>query len=479
MSEGLTLAGRYRLVTKLGQGGMGSVWRAEHLTLGIPVAVKLIDPSIAQSEEALARFRREAQAAAELRSAHVVQIIDYGVENNTPYIAMELLEGESLADRLERVGRLSPAETVALLSQVARALTRAHQQHIIHRDLKPENIYVVREGEDDVVKVLDFGIAKKLGLSSTSSGVKTHTGAMLGTPYYMSPEQAKGHSGVDGRTDIWSLGIIAYECVTGVRPFDRDTLASLLIAICTEPLPVPSQVAPVPVGFDAWFARVACRDLAERFQTANEAILSLREVCGVSGNTQPLEITASSAITTANQLPEVLGLSSTGDPSAVTIGGAKKKRGLRRISLAAGAVAVLAVVGILVGRALSHRDSQNTNASASPNLSSSVAATPSMPPPLALGAASATASKVEGKAAPSVQVAALTQAPENAAKDPAGKGAQPLADRTNVSKGSTRSESSKGSGAAAVAGSGGNGKNSAGKGTTQPPRRDYDKSVGF
>ncbi len=479
MSEGLTLAGRYRLVTKLGQGGMGSVWRAEHLTLGIPVAVKLIDPTIAQSEEALARFRREAQAAAELRSAHVVQIIDYGVENNTPYIAMELLEGESLADRLERVGRLSPGDTATILAQVARALTRAHQQNIIHRDLKPENIYIVGEGEDEVVKVLDFGIAKKLGLGSTSSGVKTHTGAMLGTPYYMSPEQAKGHSSVDHRTDIWSLGIIAYECITGARPFDRETLASLLIAICTEPLPVPSQVASVPVGFDAWFSRVACRDLTERFQTASEAILSLREVCGVSGNTQPLEITASSAITTANQLPEVLGLSSTGEPSAVTIVGANKKRGLRRISLAAGAVAVLAVVGILVGRALSHRDSQNTNASASLNLASSVAAAPSIPPPIALGAASATVSRVEGNAAPSAQVAVLTEASESAAKDPVGKGTQPPADPTNVSKGSTRSDSSKGSVAAAVAGSAGNGKHSAGKGTPRPPPRDYDKSVGF
>ena len=348
MSEGLTLAGRYRLVTKLGQGGMGSVWRAEHLTLGIPVAIKLIDPSIAQSEEALARFRREAQAAAELRSAHVVHIIDYGVENNTPYIAMELLEGESLSGRLERLGRLTPADTVAILSQVARALARAHQQNIIHRDLKPENIFIVLEGEDEVVKVLDFGIAKKLGLGSTSNGVKTHTGAMLGTPYYMSPEQAKGQTGVDHRTDVWSLGIIAYECITGARPFDKETLASLLIAICTEPLPVPSEVAPVPVGFDAWFARVASRDLSERFQTASEAITKLREVCGVAGGTQLLEITASPGLPPEHGL-DLAELAKTGDPSAVTIGGANRK-GLRGLGLIAGALLVLAVAGVLVGK---------------------------------------------------------------------------------------------------------------------------------
>ncbi|HEY3666689.1 MAG TPA: serine/threonine-protein kinase, partial [Polyangiaceae bacterium] len=134
------IAGKYRLLRKLGQGGMGSVWYAEHLTLHSPVAIKLIDPSIADNAEALGRFLREAQSAASLRSPHVVQILDHGVDNGVPYIAMELLDGESLADRLTRVVRLSPSETARVLQHVGRAIGRAHEAGIVHRDLKPDNI---------------------------------------------------------------------------------------------------------------------------------------------------------------------------------------------------------------------------------------------------------------------------------------------------------------------------------------------------
>jgi serine/threonine-protein kinase len=281
MAEGRILAGRYRLISKLGEGGMGSVWRAEHLTLGSHVAIKLIDPAIAESAEALGRFKREAQACAELRSQHVVHITDYGIDNDVPFIAMELLEGEGLATRLERLGRLSYPETAHVLSQVARGLARAHEKGIVHRDMKPDNIFLVREGEEEVAKILDFGVAKKIGALSASSGVKTRTGMLIGTPYYLSPEQALGRPDVDHRSDIWSLGIIAYECITGVRPFDRDTLGALLTAICHEPTPVPSAVAEVPPGFDAWFARVCARNPAERYGSAVQAMAELRLVCGL------------------------------------------------------------------------------------------------------------------------------------------------------------------------------------------------------
>jgi serine/threonine-protein kinase len=275
------------LMGKLGQGGMGSVWRAEHLALGSSLAIKLIDPGITQSPEAAVRFKREAQAAADLRSAHVVQIIDYGVDDGLPFIAMELLDGESLGARLERMGRLAPDQAASILSQVARALARAHQAGVVHRDLKPDNVFLVREADGDIVKVLDFGIAKKLGVLSTTSGIKTGTGAMLGTPYYMSPEQVLGGSDIDHRADIWSLGIIAYECLTGQRPFEKETLGGLLMAICNDPLPVPSKVASVPSGFDAWFARACARDTSARFDSAIEATADLRTVCGVSVEPPP------------------------------------------------------------------------------------------------------------------------------------------------------------------------------------------------
>ena len=470
MSEGLILAGRYRLVSKLGQGGMGSVWRAEHLTLGTPVAVKLIDGSIAHSEEALARFRREAQAAAELRSAHVVHIMDYGVENETPYIAMELLEGESLSARLTRMGRLSPKETAGILSQVARALTKAHQQRIVHRDLKPENIFIVREGDDELVKVLDFGIAKKLGLSSTSSGVKTNTGAMLGTPYYMSPEQAKGKSEVDHRTDVWSLAIITYECITGARPFESETLASLLVAICTEPLPIPSEVAPVPKGFDAWFARCASRDLSIRFQSASEAVQKLRDICGWVGSGNSLEITATGH--SFKKPPAVLQLIETAQPSSITLDGSKKNR-LRRLAVASMAILLLGVAGVLVGRMLTKQVSRSTNASASPSHMQPTVSVEGIPSRMSLNSAvSATASATMAVDMPATPALGVTSAPQATGAE---KGSAASA---RAAKGSRASDSSKGGTGPATAPS--SGKTDKPNGKDPPPaRRDYDKSVGF
>jgi eukaryotic-like serine/threonine-protein kinase len=350
--EGTVLAGRYRLLSKLGQGGMGSVWRAEHLTLGTPLAIKLIDPSIAENAEALARFKREAQSAAELRSAHVVQIIDYGVDNQVPYIAMELLEGESLASRLERVRCLSPSHAAMIVSQVARALSRAHAAGIVHRDLKPENIYLVPEGDEDIAKVLDFGIAKKLSSLSSSSGVKTNTGALLGTPYYMSPEQGLGQSNIDHRTDIWSLGVITYQCIAGVRPFEKDTLGALLMAICNDPLPRPSAVAPVPHGFDDWFARAAARDVSLRFASAADAAAELRAICGqTSGRPSNAPGLSGVPAVSGSRAPEGTVLAGTpfdpgqtAVPSSVTIRGRKRAR-VRSLAVAVGGVAVLAVVG--------------------------------------------------------------------------------------------------------------------------------------
>jgi eukaryotic-like serine/threonine-protein kinase len=284
--EGTVLGGKYALLTKLGQGGMGSVWRAEHIQLRSPVAVKLIDAQIVANPEALARFMREAQSAAALRSPHVVQILDYGADRGVPYIAMELLEGESLAHRLARVGRLPPAQTAHIMTHVGRAIGKAHEAGVVHRDLKPDNIFVVHNDDEEVAKVLDFGIAKASGGSfGVGTGSATRTGAILGTPYYMSPEQAEGTKLVDHRTDIWALGVIAYECLVGQRPFESEALGSLLLAICTRPLPVPSQVADVPVGFDAWFARACARELPDRFQSAREAASELRSICGAGTTT--------------------------------------------------------------------------------------------------------------------------------------------------------------------------------------------------
>ena len=277
---GRVIAGRYRLVSQLGQGGMGSVWRADHMALSSPVAIKLIDPEIARRPEMLERFQREAQSSAALRSPHVVQILDYGVDEGVPFIAMEMLEGESLAGRLARVKRLPFGDTVRIVSHIGRALAKAHEGGVIHRDLKPDNVFLVKNDDKEIAKVLDFGIAKITGNGpgSAKGSNATRTGSILGTPSYMSPEQAQGTKTIDSRSDLWSLAVIAFECVVGAVPFQSEALGDLLIKICIHPIPVPSQMAMVPPGFDAWWARASNRDPNLRFQTGKDLAEGLRQV---------------------------------------------------------------------------------------------------------------------------------------------------------------------------------------------------------
>jgi serine/threonine-protein kinase len=280
-NEAQTLvAGRFRLVGELRRGGMGSVWLAHNIALDVPCAVKFIEGTMADDPTMRARFEREAKAAAQLRSPHVVQIYDHGIWEDKPYIAMELLEGEDLGQRLERVGRLSAEQTVTVVEQVVRALARAHAAGIVHRDLKPDNVFLTRDDDREIAKVLDFGIAKTARIGELHS--KTATGALLGTPYYMSPEQADGTRPVDFRSDLWSLGVIAFQCVTGRLPFESEALGDLLNRIMNKPIPVPSAVAPdVPAAFDGWFARACARPVDQRFTGAREMADALAEALGV------------------------------------------------------------------------------------------------------------------------------------------------------------------------------------------------------
>jgi serine/threonine-protein kinase len=270
------LAGKYRLIRPLDEGGMGSVWLAEHLSLASPVAVKLIASDFGTCEERRQRFLREAHAAAALRSPHVVSTLDYGVDGDTPYIVMELLEGESLAGRLVRLGRLDAGRTELVLRHVSRAVARAHELGIVHRDLKPANIFITRNEEEEIVKIFDFGIAKTEATEDHTSP-RTRTGSLLGTPAYMSPEQLEGKR-CDHRADIWAMGVIAYECLLGQLPFAGSGLGGLVLAVCTDPLPVPSRHGAVPKGFDEWFLRACARVPEQRFASAREAAHELRRV---------------------------------------------------------------------------------------------------------------------------------------------------------------------------------------------------------
>jgi serine/threonine-protein kinase len=280
------VAGKYEVVGLIGRGGMGSVWEGRHASLGTRVAIKFIDPEYAESKEAQSRFVNEARAAATIQTKHAIQIYDHGVtDDGRPYIVMELLIGEPLDKRVERLGRISLAETARVLVQVCRALQRAHDAGIIHRDLKPENIFLVRspDDEDEIAKVLDFGIAKMKGPVGEPVTSSTKTGAVLGTPYYMSPEQARGLRTIDTRSDLWSIGVIAYKCVTGVLPFEGESVGDLLVKICTAPVPLPSATLPeLPAAFDAWFVRALEREPPKRFGTATELADALGFAAGIT-----------------------------------------------------------------------------------------------------------------------------------------------------------------------------------------------------
>jgi serine/threonine-protein kinase len=268
---GRVIAGKFRLEWPIGRGGMGTVWAAMHLQLDMPVAVKFMDPSAADADGRL-RFEREARAIAQLRSPHVVQVLDHGVDNGTPYIVMELLEGEDLESRLRRTKKLSIAIATRIFTQSAKALRRAHDAGIVHRDLKPNNVFLARVDDEEVVKLLDFGVAKlQWNGALDPHNESTQQGLLLGSPCYMSPEQARGHKNIDHRSDLWSLAVILFRSLTGVRPFDASTIADLIIKICAEDPPHVSSLMPdAPPGLDEFFFRCFSRDPDQRYQSALE-----------------------------------------------------------------------------------------------------------------------------------------------------------------------------------------------------------------
>ena len=278
------IAGKYRLERELGRGAMGTVWAALHTTLGQRVAIKLISGDQSNSADARTRFRLEAKAAARLRSRHVVAVYDDGeTPDGTPYIVMEFLDGETLEQRLERQRDVSLSEAVRITTHVARALARAHAQNIVHRDLKSGNIFLAKTEDDEigwVAKVLDFGVAK---LTDAHGPSTTKTGMIVGTPLFMSPEQIRGASHVDHRADLYSLGMVFYNMVTGAHAFDGPSYSDVLVSICTQTLPDIRLTAPwLPPGVRSWFDKACAREREARFQSADEMIEALLEAVGPS-----------------------------------------------------------------------------------------------------------------------------------------------------------------------------------------------------
>jgi serine/threonine protein kinase len=263
---GQVLADRYRLVRCIGEGGMGQVYEAQHVNINRRFAIKLLKPEIVSNPEAVARFRQEAWSASSIGHENIIEIDDFAtLPNGSVYLAMEFLEGMSLAERMRTSERLSLDEMLDILIQTCRGLEAAHQKNIVHRDMKPENIFLVERNERLRAKILDFGIAKVSGAEGSQN--LTRTGTIFGTPFYMSPEQALGKP-LDLRTDIYSMGVIMYELFTGRVPFEAESFMGILTKhITTAPLP-PRQFAPdreIPEAIEQIILRAMAKELEERY----------------------------------------------------------------------------------------------------------------------------------------------------------------------------------------------------------------------
>lgn len=271
LHPGQHIDGKYRIVRLIGEGGMGAVYEGENTLISRRVAIKVLHAAVAANDAAVLRFEREAQAAGRIGSDHILDVLDLGeLEGGDRYMVMEFLEGEELSSRMERLGPLPASQLAPLIQQTLVGLRAAHQAGIIHRDLKPDNLFIVAEkaGQRDFVKIIDFGISKFAALSGDMA--MTSTGAIMGTPYYMSPEQARGAGGVDARSDLYAVGVIMYEALSGSVPFDGVSFNELMFKIVLADTPTLPKT--VPEDFATIVHRAMKREASERYQSADEML---------------------------------------------------------------------------------------------------------------------------------------------------------------------------------------------------------------
>jgi len=269
------IEGKYRIEKLIGKGGMGAVYQAEHVKLGKPVAIKVLLAGHGSGSAAARRFAREARAAGSIGHPNIVQVFDVGtLEDGAPFLVMELLRGETLHDRLQLSGAIPTELAIQIMEQILSALHAAHECGIIHRDLKPDNVFLTEERGELMAKLLDFGVSKNLVDDNTMS--LTRTGAVVGTPYYLAPEQARGDRMMDRRVDIWAAGVVMYESLTGMLPFNADNYNALLLKILQQrPVP-PSRIRPtLPPALEAVIMTAMAHDADERYATAEEMLEAL------------------------------------------------------------------------------------------------------------------------------------------------------------------------------------------------------------
>jgi serine/threonine-protein kinase len=419
---GQVVGGKWRIVAPIGRGGMGAVYEGQNISIGKKVALKFIDAEFARQPDVASRFQREAEAASLVESAHIVHIFDSGTtDTGIPYIVMELLRGEDLRARLRRFGRLPKEEAVHIVAQTLRGLYRAHEAGIVHRDLKPDNIFLVDRDDDPLfAKIVDFGISKVTKRSGdVGTGTLTRQGVVLGTPFYMSPEQAQALPNLDVRTDLWSLGAILYECLAGKPPHLGDAYEQIIISICTtDAKDIRSFDPTIPEPLAALVHKALTRDRARRFQTAKEMLDALVN----TGITVP-SLAMMTPRTVAQPAPPVSGARddgfvpaptrvswTTGDPRSASLAGATtqadearssraqvvRRRGLFILGVAVMLAAFILTTGFLRARKRAH-------VPAAPNKVAAAAASESAAP--AVGAS------VAEPATPDVRAASDLAAP--------------------------------------------------------------------
>jgi eukaryotic-like serine/threonine-protein kinase len=270
------IGGAYRVRALLGEGGMGAVYEAENVALGRTVALKILHPEQARQKDALKRFHREARSASSIGHPNICAVYDLGtLDDGTPYLVMERLVGETLANRIQDGGGLPFEDVIEIVTQVLSGLAAAHEKGIVHRDIKPENVFVATLGGTPfLVKLLDFGLSKLIdplrGENEENLDL-TRTGVVMGTPFYMSPEQAQGDRNLDARVDLYACGVVLYEAITGRRPFTAPNYNALIVQILSgNPRPARELRPALPQGFDEVLDRALARSRADRFQTAEE-----------------------------------------------------------------------------------------------------------------------------------------------------------------------------------------------------------------
>jgi eukaryotic-like serine/threonine-protein kinase len=388
LPEGTVIAGKFRILRLLGMGGMGAVYEIEHELTKHRRALKMLHAQFRAYPNVIARFLREASAAGRIGNPHIIETFDAGeLESGEPYLIMEYLEGETLSDRLGRSGRLNLDELVELIGQACEGIQAAHERGIVHRDLKPENLYIVTRDARPFVKILDFGVSKFDSELTGALGV-TKEGSTIGTPFYMPPEQIRGEKDIDARADVYALGVILYECASGKRPFEADTLPHLAVLIHEgKPVPLEELRPDLPRGFIELVTRAMASQRADRFASARELAQALRPFGGPS-----LDATVEHA--SQGGTPFVV-RPATGEPpvarsktgpsmpgSSISIADAPPRSGGRGMLIGAG-VAIVVGAGALAAIKLTSREPAKEPGLAITAVAPPSAVAPASPPPSA------------------------------------------------------------------------------------------------